>query len=212
MNKNTLLETLSMLPHKHCIAFAASCCERLIPNYHAFVLMEHWGDSHSMQAALDIVWAFLEGGNLEEVHVRQLIQSCKSAAPHSDDFGSVFVGPAINAYAALAHTLEYCLDKDTKHLASIIDLAIDTIDEYLNTVNFPKIGLFADDDSAFDEWIEQAPLMIAELEKQRQDLEALETLPELAPSFLANLRQSSSVVGIHPIKRGLVVVPDTEIQ
>jgi hypothetical protein len=209
MNKKTLLEALSVLPHKHCVAFAASCCERLVPNYHAFALMEHWGDPDSMQVALDTVWAFLEGGNLDEVRVRQLIQSCKAAAPHSDNFGSVFVGAAINAYAAIVYTLEYCLDKDTKHLAHLVDAAIDTIDEYLNIVNFPKIGLFADNDSAFDEWTEQAPLMVAELEKQQQDLEALKAQATLDSGFLAELRQSSGLVGIHPVKRGLVIALTT---
>jgi hypothetical protein len=208
INKNILLETLSTLPHKHCVAFTASCCERLIPNYHAFALMEHWGDSASLQEAEDTIWAFLRGANLDESRIRELIKACKAAAPHSDDFGSIFVGAAINAYAAIVHTLEYCLDEDIKHIAYVIDLATDTIREYLFTVNFPKIGLFAHD-FTFDEWIEQAPLMIAELEKQQQDLEALKEHTLLNSDFLADMRQSSGVVGIHPIKRGIVIPHNT---
>jgi hypothetical protein len=209
-DKDTLLKSLNLLPQEHCITFAVSCCERLVPNYHAFTVMEHWGDPVSLQGALDAIWAFLEGAKLEESQIHELIQSCEAAAPDSNDFESVFVGASINACAAIVSTLEYCLDKDTKHLESIVNLARDSIEEYLFIVNVPKIGLFAQD-FTFDEWIRQAPLMVAEFEKQQQDLEALKECTILDSDFLADLRRSSSVVGIHPIKRGLVVVPDAEI-
>jgi hypothetical protein len=42
-DEDKLCLQLGVLSERHRIAFAASCCERMLPNYDAFAAMERWG-------------------------------------------------------------------------------------------------------------------------------------------------------------------------
>jgi hypothetical protein len=85
-------------------------------------------------------------------------------------------------------------------------MAIETLDTYLFVTTEPNVhateaapGLYA--------WIEQAPLLLSEVQKQQADLTLLASTPLLEPSVLHRLRQSSQGIGIQPFKRGLVQEP-----
>lgn len=208
-DESQLIQALSALSVKHRVAFAASCCERLFPNYHAFALMEHWGDPDLLRQALNEVWGVLDGVALPEKRIRELVRACEDVAPDTEDFVTFFTGAALNAASAVVYTLECCLDGDPKRTAIVGRLATDTIDAYLHIVNDPDTG-YHTADPALHEWVRRAPLMVAELEKQQQDLEALKARPELDPGFLDRLRRSSSTVGIQPFARGMVKAVDSE--
>jgi uncharacterized protein len=51
-NERTLYKKIDGLSLLHKIAFGASCCERLLPNYKLFVDNEGWGDF----SYLEILW------------------------------------------------------------------------------------------------------------------------------------------------------------
>lgn len=206
-DESKLTQELSALPVKHRIAFAASCCERLLPNYRAFAVMEHWGDPNLLEQALDEVWKFLEEDSLSEGHVRELIHAGEAVIPDTEDFTSLFAGAALNAASAVLYTLECCLDGDPERAALVGRLAINTIEAYLHIVNDPDTEVHAAD-SALDEWIQQAPMMTAEVEKQRQDVELLKYQTGLDSDLLHSLRRASGLMGIQPFARGLVCMKD----
>lgn len=56
---DALEKELEGLPPLHRVAFAASCCERLLPNYNAFYFLENWGDPSVLRTALNEVWQIL---------------------------------------------------------------------------------------------------------------------------------------------------------
>ena len=58
---DALEKELERLPPLYRIAFAASCCERLLPNYNAFSCMENLGDPSVLRNALNEVWQILQG-------------------------------------------------------------------------------------------------------------------------------------------------------
>jgi len=58
---------LQGLPPAHLVAFAATVCERLLPNYAAWSAAARWGDPNRLRTALDRVWAALGGATLETV-------------------------------------------------------------------------------------------------------------------------------------------------
>ena len=145
----------------------------------------------------------MTAGHLPSKQVSDLINQCESVIPDSDEFSSIFTGAASNAAAAVIYTLQSCLDGDPKRVALVGRLAIDTINEYLYVVNAPDIEPHAHD-PAFDQWIQQAPLMMAELQKQQIDLKTLKSEARLDSCFLDKWRQEASQVGIFPYKRGLV--------
>lgn len=194
---------LGELPAGHRTAFAASCCERLLPNYAAFSRVEGWGRPEVLREALDEVWAALRGGPSREERVRALARTCAGLAPDTEDFQSLFVSAAGDAAAAVSYTLECCLDGDAGRAAMVGRLPVETLYQYLVRVNDPLTGVHGADE-AFEEQMLNAPLMSAELDKQERDLRLLRARASLTPELLEELRKSSGEVGIRPFERGLV--------
>ena len=58
---DTLEQQLENLPGLHRVAFAAACCERMLPNYSAFCRMYDLGNPSVLRNALDEVWEILQG-------------------------------------------------------------------------------------------------------------------------------------------------------
>jgi hypothetical protein len=198
-----LTKRLEALPPGHRTAFAASCCERMLPNYAAFSRVEGWGRPETLRGALDEVWAILGGRPAREEHVRALVETCVELAPDTEDFQSLFVSAAGDAAAAVAYTLESCLDADAGSVATVGRLATETLDQYLWRVNDPLTGVHAAD-ADFEAQMLKAPLMLAELDRQDRDIRLLQTHDALTPALLEELRESSAYAGIRPFERGLV--------
>lgn len=202
-DEGELAVRLGELPAGHRAAFAASCCERLLPNYAAFSRAEGWGRPEVLREALDEVWAVLGGRPASEGRVRSLARACAGLAPDTEDFRTLFVSAAGDAAAAVSYTLECCLDGDAGRAAMVGRLPVETLYQYLTRVNDPLTGAHAADDE-FEEQMLNAPLMSAELDKQERDLRLLRARDSLTPELLEELRTSSAGVGIRPFERGLV--------
>jgi uncharacterized protein YjaG (DUF416 family) len=202
-DEERLAGQLRGLPPGHRAAFAASCCERLLPNYAAFSRVEGWGHPEKLRAALDEVWAILGGQPAPEEHIRSLVETCVGLAPDTEDFQSLFVSAAGDAAAAVAYTLECCLDGDADRAAIVGRLSTETLYQYLLRVNDPLTGVHMAD-ADFEGQMLRAPLMLAEHDRQERDLRLLQTLETLPPVLLKELRESSMSGGIRPFERGLV--------
>lgn len=198
-----LKKRLAALPAPHRAAFAAACCERMLPNYEAFVALERWGDPNVLRGALDRVWQSLEGRPLGRAQAADLFEACVSVGPDTEDFTSLFVGAAGNAAASVAYTLQCALDGDPTQATLAGRLAVESVFAYLARVNDPETGVHADDPT-FDEQLWRYPLMAAELRKQEGDLLTLSRAAALTPALLEELRRSSQRAGIRPFERGLV--------
>lgn len=202
-DEEELAGRLGELPASHRAAFAASCCERLLPNYAAFSRAEGWGRPEVLREALDEVWAALGGRPLREERISSLARACAELAPDTEDFQSLFVSAAGDAAAAVSYTLECCIDGDAGRAAMVGRLPVDTLYQYLVRVNDPLTGVHGSDEE-FEKQMLNAPLMSAELAKQERDLRLLRARDSLTPEVLEELRTSSVEVGIRPFERGLV--------
>jgi len=181
----SLEKELEQLPALHRIAFAASGCERLLPNYNAFSREENWGDPLILRKALDEVWEILRGKPIDVEAIEQLRIDCYSddIVPHSEDF-SGYVGQAQEACSAIYHTLNACINPTTK---TIIKAA-----KYLAAA----IELFQDwdvdmDEPEYIETIARHPFAIREMAKQNEDLQRLKEAKSLNPELLEWLQTSS---------------------
>lgn len=209
-NESQLVTTLNELPIRKRVAFAAACCERVLPNYEAFVLAEKLAtpsgraDMALLNCSLDVVWRFVKSGTLSTKQVSHLMSQCEAVIPDSDEFSSIFTGAAANAAASVIYTLQSCLDGDSNRIALVGRLVIDSLDEYLYIVNAPHTGYEAHD-PLFDHWIQQAPLIRAELDRQQHDLDVLKTQSKLDSYLLHHKQSLIHQVGLFPIERGLVV-------
>jgi uncharacterized protein len=202
-DRTRVTAALAALPEGQRVAFAASCCERLLPNYNAFVQQERWGQPAFLREALTAVWRQLSGEHLPEAEIRRLAVRCGEAAPNTEEFSGVFVSAALYAAAAISTTLECCLEASPEKVATVAELARDTIDQYLAIVNDPIGGPHVSGEG-FYEWITEAPLMTAELLKQWHDIDQLASQDTLDAAFLDLLRASSASAGIQPFARGLL--------
>ncbi len=101
-----LEEEARKLPSSHRIAFAASICERLLPNYNIFSREEERGNSSLLRTALDEIWLFTEGKPFDAVGLRHLIVDCENAIPHDhDNHYSCYVSEAQNAAISICNAL-----------------------------------------------------------------------------------------------------------
>lgn len=173
------------------MAFAASCCERLIPNYQAFVQKEKWGDYDLLRSALDKVWSFLAEEKIEKAQTLKIIETCEEIVPDTENFSSTFTSAALDAATAIIATLEACISPDLSNIVSVASTAIDTLDMYLQE----KLDIDPSDPE-LDTKIYTNSLMVAEMEKQYQDLNFLKAKGKMTPLFLDELRQSNSNYGI----------------
>jgi uncharacterized protein len=202
--ESILLEALEALPKEHRVAFAASCCERLWPNYVAFWQLEKWGNPKLLKKALDQIWGHLAGEELTKEFL-QLPQLLERIGPDTEDFANLFVAAAGDAVAATIYTLQCCSDGSAVRAATVGRLPVESIHQYLYIVNDP--GLAAHDyGPTLDTLIQTSPLITEELRKQRDDLELLQSTSQLEPGLLTQLRVSSSSIGLQPFKRGLLPV------
>src|SRR4051812_43018516 len=121
-----LIQEIAALPPSHRIVFAASCSERLIPNYAAFSRMEGWGDTGVLLHALNAAWDHIAGMSLSEPRVRELLAACERIAPDTEDFSSIYTSAALDATTAIIATLECCLAGDIQSAAHAAQSARDT--------------------------------------------------------------------------------------
>jgi hypothetical protein len=213
LSDEELIEALAALPVPHRAAFAASVSERLFPNYEAFVADQGCGDPAALREGLDAVWTVLEGGTIDEGHLRELMGQVEGAGPNSDDFSGLFTSLAADAAAAVFYTIECFLKEDPECALHSRDRAVESIVSYLMRVAWPGYGFLpkarsvADPDAEGEcmrSWEHSSPLMLAELLTQEDDLAALQAVPSLTPEMLHEMRERSRKGGLQPFKRGLV--------
>jgi uncharacterized protein len=201
----TLTGRLDALPAQHRVAFAVSCCERLVPNYRAFHFMEKWGDPSILDGALSALWGSVLGARqLDRSSWQYYVSRCESVTPDTEDFYSVFAGPAQCACAAIIYAIETLLTGNPSQAALAGRLAYETVDMYVRSVDDP-IHASHPASPQFDKWLETHPLLTAELNKQDDDLSVLESNAILSTDLIVQLRRSSAESGLQPFARGMVV-------
>ena len=177
---------LEALPRNHRTAFAAACAERLLPNYAAFVRKEGWGSVSLLRGALTAVWRALEGKPFSKERIESLIQEVKQQIPDTEDFTSTYVSPALDAGAAVVHTLESLADGGVEPALLAASLAHDTVHMHLQSLVGSDYA-----DPSFDERMYGQPLMMREMERQSRDLDLLSKAVSLTPEFLSEFRMES---------------------
>lgn len=182
-DEKQILEELNDISEVHRIAFAASCCERMLPNYKKFVEVENWGDYESFRKFLNQIWGHIIGNYLKEEYVMNSMDKCFEIGPDSEDFESVYTSYAIDLGSAIYHTLKYCLTTDIKNLLAVANAAISTVDlfvqeKYNMDPNDPNLEFKICNDE----------LMQTEIIMQRDDLKLLAKNANLDEQFVELFR------------------------
>jgi uncharacterized protein YjaG (DUF416 family) len=186
-----LRSRLSAMIPERCIAFAASCCERLMQNYLKFARDARWGNPEELAKSLSLLWELAAtDGKVADSRIREAIAICDSSAPHTEQFNSLLTSAALDAANSIAEALEFAMDKNVEHLVTVSSLSRDTIDLFIQRRDGLKYS-----DEEFESKIARDPLMVAELAKQQRDVQIVESVLELTPEFLASFRADSLSAG-----------------
>ena len=172
-----LEEKLKQLGPLQRAAFAAACCERLLPNYSVFQEQENWGNTSVLRNALDRIWECLEKGARPQNNLPHLISECEALIPNPDDFENPLLSAALHAGAALVGTLECYRSGGLEPAIQVATCALDTVDMALI------------DQGLDDPEIETHPWIKREIARQEADLKTLsQSAP--TPALLHQLRHS----------------------
>ena len=120
-----LIAELSALPSSHRLAFAASCCERLLPLYGSFSREEDWGYPDLLRDALDGVWQLVKGARLSEERIRRWRRGCRTITPDPGRFPSPEAAEAARAVEAVSATLECAVTGDAATAARVVEGMVD---------------------------------------------------------------------------------------
>jgi uncharacterized protein len=207
MDIQDLQAQLQPLPPRGRTAFAALCCERLLLNYQAFQVIEQWGDVSILTSSLDVVWNYVHGADFDKQQVLDLQDACKSVAPDTEEFTSLYAGLALNASSAVYMTLQTLLNGDIQTTVAVAELGFAAIDEYLNRVTDPILMVHGAD-LRFDEWLANSPMFSAERIMQQENVEFAGSVDTISSDQTEYARSVERTRGIQPFLRGLVKQED----
>lgn len=201
--ENKIKNDLVNLPFRKKLVFAASCCERLLPFYFAFFKNENWGNPIFLRSALDKIWEMAQTEQLSNGEIAELYNQCLLLVPDSEDFTSAYTSQAQNASSAICYTFEFCQNKEISFLGFVARVSFEAVEMYVNIVNDPTLNSHPAD-SYFDKWTQTAPLLLAEIKKQNDDIEFISSNIEITTELIKQIRDSSANLSINPEKRGLL--------
>jgi uncharacterized protein len=189
---DTLKKELEDLPELHRVAFAAACCERMLPNYNAFCKIFNWGVPEVPRIALDEVWEILQGKLAYPARVNQLKEDCgrEDVFPDSLDFAGDALDPQ-EVLIAIRATLTACLDPSVENIVYTVESARNTIEAYIpyKDTSF-NVSREQDGREKFREAIANHPFAVREMAKEAEDLQRLKETETLDRDFLEWLRTS----------------------
>lgn len=192
-NLEVLEQELDKIPPLHRVAFTASICERLLPNYNAFAREADWGDPLVLRNALDEVWLILQGNDADVAKIRQLIEDCADAVPDSNEVGGGYCFEAQEAAMAVYGTLRLYLNPTPQLAIYVAERVKDTLFTFVDWVEASK-DLSTWEEKNFQEQMKvivSHPLVVRELAKEWEDLQRLKELDTLDREFLEQLRTSN---------------------
>lgn len=189
---DSLKKALEDLPELHRVAFAAACCERMLPNYNAFCQRVNWGNPAVPRAAINEVWQILQGKPVDAEKVNQLREDCarKDVFPDYLDFGDDSLEPE-EALVAIRATMTACLNPTVENIVHIVKSARHTIEAYIpyKDTSF-NITWEKDGEEQFCSAIASHPFAVREIAKEVEDLQKLKETEILDNDFLEWLRIS----------------------
>lgn len=181
-DRELLLSNIEKMTREKRIAFGASCCERLLPNYKKFTETENWGDYSLMRNILDKIWGHVLNNPISEVRIKQMMEECNNMTPDSEDFSSIYTSFAIDAGGAIHETLNCCLDSKSEHIVDVASFARDSVDMFIqerDNMDYSEIN--------FEEKILNDFLMQNELQRQEREVELLMNQNILNEQFINNV-------------------------
>ena len=176
----TLAKELETLPHFHKVAFAASCCERMLPTHNLFSEVYDWGDPTIPLATLDQVWLILQGKPIDPLVIEKFFDDCghENVFPDDLDYGGIECYCAQETLSAICETLKAILKNNLESIITVAEYTRNIVEMQIKDKDYDK------------EYVASHLLALQEIAKETEDLQRLKQTPTLDPDFLQLLRTS----------------------
>lgn len=157
------LKILEQLNFSKQAAFAYLTCERLFPNYVYFSHNFDFGKPTILREAIDFLYLNIFEKNPDENKINSLSKKIEENTPDPGEFETGLASSALDACAALYHSLLFLTSKDFSNISYISTSATDSVHMYIQEVD----DLDFNTDKLFQEKIDNHPLMKREISIQK---------------------------------------------
>ena len=194
-NANSM-PVLMELPWKKQLALMLLVLERMLPLLIAFS-KDTGRDAACYLKARDAAWAALEGKR-DGLPNELLNEECLRNAPDTEEFSHKLTSYALDAALAMSHILEFIVDRQKKHIADVLVLAVDSVDLFVGRLDASFVYT-----PELERKIAAHPLMKQELRREAEDIKFLAGLPdEFDKETISALRtRASSQAPLLPVPR-----------
>jgi uncharacterized protein YjaG (DUF416 family) len=185
-NKQALIDDLKSCNTKCRIGFAASCCNRVLTSYKAFMEEAKWGDFGALASAVEYIWETLEdNGRFSAERLEQMMSECKDATPDLDEITTDLATWGHDAALVVLSALQCARDGTPQAAAEAASWSHASVDAFVQVLEDLDPA-----DPALEQRIEAHPLMKRELAQIASDLECIRFNPELTTALVIQLRHA----------------------
>jgi uncharacterized protein YjaG (DUF416 family) len=168
---------INQLPPYHQLAFGLMLCERFLPNYFAFFLVEQWGNPMVLLNGIDLLKNVVSLQTYDEGELQLVDEWIEEVTPDMDDFPSnTLASLALDTASLLHECFEFVRDRQAQHIVACSEIALDTLRVFIQKRDQLPHDLPVQD---LEKRCSQDELMLAEVEYQLQLLDTLTAQPRV---------------------------------
>ena len=168
-DEQLLIRKLDQLDPRSKAAFAAACAERQMPGYIVFSEQTRRGDPATLISILERVWRDLGGDQMPDDEIHRELDRCMELIPQEDE-GSWVPEQAYaeDAASAVAYALRARSTGESQEAAYAARVAYEALDYFVSNRDNIDRNIPGEEQRVLS-----APLVQAEIERQRRDLDEL---------------------------------------
>jgi uncharacterized protein YjaG (DUF416 family) len=130
MTATSLNQQIRDLPRRMQLAFAATLCERMLPNYQLFSDATEFGDAAVLRNCLNAIWD-ASRKTKPAINAERWQTKLDACMPDPEQFDIFGVGPAIDAVASLAALIDGLNESDYPAAVEISRVSRSCVKQYL---------------------------------------------------------------------------------
>ncbi|MEO9944315.1 MAG: YjaG family protein [Paraglaciecola sp.] len=170
--KLNIFQQVRELEGWYAIAFSATLLERMLPNYILFCETTEFADPTQYRNSLNTVWEWLATPKAKINFAAQL-EKIEEAVPDASDFDNYGVYPAIDVAMSMSATIMLIQGEDPQGAVVVSKLSQGGVEAFIEA---------SSDETVTPSDIKQHPLMLWEIETQKELLAMLSNCPKNAAS------------------------------
>jgi uncharacterized protein YjaG (DUF416 family) len=132
IKKEQLQEKIINLNPESQLSFAIILCERFLPNYFAFYLMEHWGNPMVLLNAVDLLKNVVLTNNWNDPELLRLDQLTEEITPDMDDFpANTLASLALDVSSMIHECFCFAQTQQGNHIWQCSQIVFSSLEMYI---------------------------------------------------------------------------------